>query len=71
MKLCVGNLACTDLTPRPADVVVSTFDAPRSETFRRRTDLPQPLGARMREVLASLFDEEDELPTRLYVAARG
>jgi hypothetical protein len=70
MKLCVGNLACTDLTPRPAEVMVSSFQAPRSETFRKRGVAPQPLGERMREVLASLFDDEDEVPT-LLLRARG
>jgi hypothetical protein len=70
MKLCVGNLACTDLTPRPAEVVISSFDAPRSETFRKRGAAPQPLGERMRDVLASLFDDEEEIPT-LLLRARG
>jgi hypothetical protein len=65
MKLCVGNLACTDLTPRPAEVMVSSFDAPRSATFRKRGAPPQPLGARMRDVLASLFDDEEDIPTLL------
>lgn len=57
MKLCVANLARADLTPRPAEVALRT---------RSTVETPQPLAARMREALSSLFEDEDELPTTLY-----
>ncbi len=57
MKLCVANLARADLTPRPAEVMLRT-----RSTIEER----EPLGARMRQALSSLFDEEEDLPTTLY-----
>ncbi len=57
MKLCVANLARADLTPRPAEVLLR---------MRSAADEREPLSARMRQALSSLFEEEDEMPTTLY-----
>lgn len=57
MKLCVTNLARADLTPRPAEVALRT---------RPIVEDREPLGARMRQALSSLFDDEEDLPTTLY-----
>ena len=70
VKLCVGNLARTDLTPRPAEVYISRSvlgGAPLNEVVASTQELP--LRARMRQALSSLFDDEEEIPTMLYAPA--
>lgn len=59
MKLCVANLARTDMTPRPARVSVPSTDR-----------APSPAAAPQRK-LESMFDgDEDDAPTTLYAPGR-
>ena len=70
VKLCVGNLARTDLTPRPAEVFISR-SALGGGGFNEAAASELPLRARMRQALSSLFDDEEEIPTMLYAPAPG
>ncbi len=70
VKLCVGNLARTDLTPRPAEVFISRSSL-GGAGFNEASASERPLRTRMRQALSSLFDEEEEIPTMLYAPAAG